>query len=379
VKATIKQLDLAKALDLARRGLPSKTAMPILNHFLITAEQGALHISATDLQLGISAVAVAEVAEDGQFTVDGERFTEWVKGLPPTHPVTLSMPTGKSRNVLSVTAGPASCKINCLDVEDYPVTPTTVDDATMIAVGGEQLATLINQVAIAAAKDASRPVLSGVYVEADGALLTMAAADGFRLAAGSVQLADPLSAKITTIIPAVALRELASMASDQSSPVVAGLNTEASQATAHLFASEWVSSLIEGTFPNFRLIIPREFATEVVIDRADLLAATKRARGFAKDNNDTLRLEIRDASVLVSAIALDRGDTQTVLPAEITGPGLDIMVDERYFTAAVSVLDGEQVYLGFNDFKSAIVIQPSRDAALTHVVMPKVTKAEGAN
>ncbi|MCC6945342.1 MAG: DNA polymerase III subunit beta, partial [Thermomicrobiales bacterium] len=248
---------------------------------------------------------------------------------------------------------------------------TTIDSA--------DLREMITMVEFAAATDESRPVLAGVLLRLDGDAITMAAADGFRLAVRQGKLNELFTPSLDVIVPAKAMRELGRLLAEASEPAILYVTPNQGQMIARFGDIEFLSRLIEGSFPDYRQIVPRDYATRVDLGRDALLTAVKRSSYFARDNNDAIRLAIKPGEdeltpglVEVSANAAERGNSQSFVDAAIEGPEIQVAFNARYLNDVLGVIKGGQATLGLNGANQAGVIHPTGDDAYTHVIMPMV-------
>jgi DNA polymerase-3 subunit beta len=379
VKVSCLQENLQRALAQVSRAVATKTALPVLSNVLLVAEQGRLKIAATDLHIGITTSIPAGIEEEGRITVDARLMLEFVNTLP-SEPVELS--TTGARAMLTVRSGRNTASINGIDADDFPVMPSLSDDAVTIEIEPGHFREMVAQVELAAAADDSRPVLAGVLTKVEGDRITFAAADGFRLAVreGTLPTAGP--DKLEAIVPAKALRELARIVGDQTEPVRIAITPSQSQLVAQAGETEFLSSLIEGSFPDYRQIVPKDFTVRVEIDRDQFMAAVRRASYFARDNNDVIRIAVKpgeqefDLGTLeVSATAAERGNSQSVLDASVTGEGFQIAFNARYLSDVLAVLKQQKVLLGLNGPNQAGVVRPVGDDHYSHVIMPMVIGA----
>ncbi|MGI8477559.1 MAG: DNA polymerase III subunit beta, partial [Thermomicrobiales bacterium] len=287
-----------------------------------------------------------------------------------------------SRFNLMVQSGRDSASINGIDPDDFPVIPRLDGDAFVAEVDPQVFREMIAQVEFAAATDDSRPVLAGVLTRFEGTTITLAAADGFRLAVRSGELASPVAEKLDIIVPARAYRELARIIGDSSQPLRLAITPNQGQLLVKVGETEFLSRLIEGSFPDFRQIIPREFGTRVEIGRDALAAAVRRASYFARDNNDVIRVAVKPSeddlnpgTVEVSATAAERGNSQSYVDSSVVGPELQIAFNARYLADVLGVLKPGQVVLGMNGGNQAGVVRGAGAEEYTHVIMPMVIGA----
>ncbi len=379
MKVSCLQENLQRALAQVSRAVATKTALPVLSNVLLATDDGRLKVAATNLEIGITTWVGASVEEEGRITVDARLLAEFVNTLPND---AVQLSSDATRFTLTVQCGRDKAAINGIDADDFPVIPSVGDEAYGASVDAQILREMISQVEFAAAADDSRPVLAGVLMRFEGQKLTMAAADGFRLAVREGELAEPVPSRLDVIVPARAIRELARLLGDGSEPVRLAITPNQSQLLARIGETEFLSRLIEGSFPDFRQIIPRDFNTRVELGRDAFLNAVRRASYFARDNNDVVRLlihpgddDVMPGTVEISASAAERGNSQSFVDASVTGPELHIAFNARYLTDVLSVLKQGQVFLGLNGANQAGVIRLAGSDDYTHVIMPMVIGA----
>lgn len=370
---------LQRSLSQVSRAVATKTTYPVLSNVLIGAEGDSLKLAATNQEIGISTSIPAQVTEQGRMTVDARLLSEFVNTLP-AEPVRLSNDQG--RLVLKVQGLGADAEINGIDADEFPLMPQPEAGGYTATVDPQILREMIGLVEFAAASDDSRPVLAGVLIRFDDDRLTMASADGFRLAVREGQLAAPVTERLDIIVPARAMRELSRILGDRTEPVELTVTPNRGQLVVSTGDTTFSSRLIDGTFPDFRQIIPREFATEIELSREEFLTAVRRAGFFARDNNDVVRIgakvsadELAPGQVQVSATAAERGSSQSEMSAAVNGPEGQIAFNSRYLLDVLSVLRTGRVVLGMNGSNQAGVLRPLESTDYTYVIMPMVIGA----
>ena len=379
MKVSCLQENLQRALAQVSRAVATKTALPVLSNVLISTNDGRLSIAATNLEIGITTVIDASVEEEGSVTVDARLLNEFVATLP-NEPVTLTAES--QRFQLTVQCGRDKAGINGLDADDFPVIPKLEGEAYVASADPQLLREMIAQVEFAAATDDSRPVLGGVLARFEERTLTLAAADGFRLAVRQGELTEPVPEQLDVIVPSRAMRELSRLIGDQSDPVHLAITPNRSQLLVRIGDTEFLSRLIDGTFPDYRQIIPREFSSQLELGRDAFLNAVRRAGYFARDNNDVVRIEVHageeefmPGTIEVSATAAERGSSQSFVDAKITGPETQVAFNSRYLADVLNVLRNSEVLLGCNGANQAGVVRAAGSEDYTHVIMPMVIGA----
>ena len=376
MKVSCLQENLQRALGRVSRAVATRTTLPVLSNVWMGTEDGRLKIAATNMEIGVTTWVDASVAEDGQITVDARLLSEFVNTLPSGE---VQLELDPNRLSLTVRAGRDKAAINGIDPEDFPVITSMKDGDFTVGLDAQTLRERISLVEFAAATDESRPVLAGVLTRFDGDTMMLASADGFRMAVAEGPSGTSVDERLDVIVPARSYRELARLIGDFDDEITLAVTANRSQVLARFGDTEWVSQLIDGTFPDVKQIVPREFATRVDVGRDSLLNAVRRASYFARENNDVVRLaihtgddEMSPGSVEVTANAAERGNSESFVDASISGGELQVAFNSRYLADVLGVLKHGNVMIGLNGANQAGVVRPSGGDAYSHVIMPMV-------
>jgi DNA polymerase-3 subunit beta len=372
MKLSCLQENLDRGLNVVGRAVAVRTTLPITNNVLLATDKSRLKLSATNLEMAISCWTGAKVEEEGSITVPARLLSEFISSLPSEKVDIVLSPQTKT---LGLKCARFEARISGVDAKDFPPVPK-VEGGITTKVEVEALRQAIGQVAFAAATEESRPVLTGVDAEFDGDTLTLAAADGFRLAVYKLPLAQAVTQKTEVIIPARTLAELNRLMADQEEAVEITVNPEKGQALFRLKDIELVSQLIQGSFPNYSQLIPKKCNTKAVISVADFLRATKTASIFARDGSGIVRLmvapggEMTPGKVTVSARSEEIGDDVGEIDAMVEGEESKIAFNGKYLTDVLGVLHEAQVSLETTNPSSPGVLKPVGVDNYIHVVMP---------
>ena len=264
-----------------------------------------------------------------------------------------------------------------MDASEFPLIPSAEGGEPPVMLDAVLLKEMIAEVAFAAADDDTRPVLTGVLVQVSDEKITFAAADAFRLAVRIAPLPGDDHPRGDILIPARTLSELARILPAEG-PVEMIVTPNRSQVLFHTPQLDLVSRLIEGTFPNFRQIIPKEHSTRAVIETKRFAEAAKRAELFARDSSNITRIKINPGgndglepgAITIEATAEDLGDNTDVLDAAVDGPEMQIIFNVKYLSEVLAVIGSSEVALEANAPTKPGVIRPVGEHDYTYVIMP---------
>ena len=371
MKLSCLQENLDRGLNVVGRAVAVRTTLPITNNVLMATDQSRLKLAATNLEMAISCWIGAKVETEGSITVPARLLSEFIGSLPAEK---VNIDLSPQTKTVGLKCARFEARISGVDAKDFPPIPK-VEGGVTTKVEVEALRQGIGQVVFAAATEESRPVLTGVDAVFEGDKLTLAAADGFRLAVYTLPLAQPVAQKTEVIIPARTLGELNRLIADQEEPVEITVNPDKGQALFKLKDIELVSQLIQGTFPNYGQLIPKGHTTKAVIGVAEFLRATKTASIFARDGSGIVRLVVapggdKPGKVTVSARSEEIGDDVGEIDAMVEGEESKIAFNGKYLTDVLSVLGESQVALETSSPSSPGVLRPVGVDNYVHVVMP---------
>ena len=375
MKVNCLQEHLNAALADVGRAVASRTPLPITSNVHISTDGGRLKLSATNLELTITTWIGAKVEEEGVVTVPARLLGEFVGSLPSEEVHLIGAPGGKS---LNVTCARFQANIAGTDPEEFPPTPT-VEDGFEVNIGTELLKQAIDGVAFAAATEDSRPVLTGVQIEIKDGGLVLAAADGFRLAVHETKLADEVPESSSIIVPAKSLQEVSRLASGKDYPVKIKVNEGKTQVLFQFETAAVVSQLIQGTFPNYSQLVPKEHVSKTTVDVGEFARATRAASIFARDGSGIVRLQTFEGEedgiggLSIEARSEEVGDNKGKITATIEGDPAKIAFNAKYLTEVLGVLGHGMVALETSSPSSPGVLRPlspSEGVSYVHVVMP---------
>ncbi|MCU0512156.1 MAG: DNA polymerase III subunit beta [Anaerolineae bacterium] len=369
---SVLQENLAKGVNIVQKAIDARPAIHVLENILLEAEDSRLKLVATNLQLSITMWIGAKVEKPGAITLPAKTLADLVNKLSRER---VDLTLDNSTHTVTVRCGTTISQIKGIDADEFP--PITHSDDSGIIVSGRMLKEMIAQTSFAAARQDTRPILTGVYTLIDKDLLTMAAADGYRLAVRTGKLDTPYSGRVEMVIPARALNEVARVLGDDDEEVSVSLPDRRDVVTFHLPNVDVSSQLLEGRFPDFTTIIPRGYVTQSVMYTEDLLKKCQTAEIFARDSANSGRLYVKPPTapgepgeVIITGKSQERGSADNRLDAHVEGEPLDIRFNIRYLIEVLGVIKEERVVFQSNGAENPGVLRPENREDFVHVIMP---------
>ncbi|MEO9163776.1 MAG: DNA polymerase III subunit beta [Casimicrobiaceae bacterium] len=354
---------LLKPLQAVSGIVERRHTLPILANVLLEHKDGKLHVTATDLEMQITAVADLE-GKDGQATTVGARkLQDLLRALPDDAQINVDVTGSK----MTVRAGRSRFNLQTLAASDYP----------RISVGQEQLQTLtlpqrdfrslLKLAEFAMAQQDIRYYLNGMLLVVDQGLLQAVATDGHRLSWASLAIAGDYT-RAEVILPRKTVLELAKLLEDSDTPVT--IDILANQARFRFGNVELVSKVVDGKFPDYNRVIPTGHTKRIELERATLLSALQRAAILSNEKFRGVRLVLGADQLKIICTNSEQEEAEEELPIGYAGEALDIGFNITYLLDVLSNVSSDKVYLAFGDVgSSALVTLPERDD-YKYVVMP---------
>lgn len=377
MKLVCSQSELSSSLSLVSRAVASRPTHPVLANVLLTADAGTGRLSLTgfDLNLGIQTSLPASVEASGAITLPARLLGEIVSRLASDSPITLAAAEGAEQVELTSLSG--SYQMRGMPAEDFPDLPL-VQSGQPIRLEAEALVKGLRATLFASSGDEAKQLLTGVHLRLDADGLECAATDGHRLAVlrlahgQPASEADPAGEPFAVTVPARSLRELERLLSGRHSEEPLALFCDRGQ-VVFLWADEVLTSRsLDGTYPNYRQLIPESFNRTIQLDRRNLIAALERVAVLADQHNNVVKLstEAGSGQLLIQADVQDVGSGSEALAAQIEGEPIQIAFNVRYLLDGLKAMAADQVVLHCNAPTTPAVLRPAEDGAFTYLVMP---------
>ncbi len=343
--------DLSDAVGKVFKAVSTHDTNPALSCIKLKAENGTLTLTATDLNLSIERLIVADVKIDGETLVPARIFAEFVKRLTQQQ-IELTL-TENGR--LKLKYGDSVGEFQCMSTEDFPRL-RELDDAQKFVIVKNEFKDLINKVAFSASTDSSRENLKGVLLEIDEATVTGVAIDGFRLAK-SVKPIEKTTAMMHALVPAKNLMEIARLIDDSTDPVEIAVQKNCM--ALDLGHTRIITSLIEKDFINYKQIIPGYFETIATLPKEQFEAAIERAILLSRsDKSNLVRFDLKENVMQLSSQS-EAGNITEKLYIKLDGKDISISFNARYFTEIMRYINADSFMLKLCDSVSPCVIVPT--------------------
>ncbi|MFM9109603.1 MAG: DNA polymerase III subunit beta [Prochlorococcaceae cyanobacterium] len=376
MKLVCSQAELSASLQLVSRAVSARPTHPVLANVLLTADAatGRLSLTGFDLSLGIQTSLPAAVDTSGAITLPSRLLGEIVSRLSADSPITLSCPEAEEQVELTSRSG--SYQMRGLPADDFPDLPL-MQSGTPIRLDADALVRGLRATLFASSGDEAKQVLTGVHLRLEADALECAATAGPRLAVlrlpHQAQPAAGEAEPLAVTVPARSLRELERLLSARQSQEPISLFCERGQVVV-LWADQVLTSRsLDGTYPNYRQLIPPSFNRSLQLDRRGFAQALERVAVLADQQNNVVKLrsDPETGNVTILADAQDVGRGSESLAAVAAGDPIEIAFNVRYLLDGLKAMSSDQVVLRCNAPTTPAVLSPSGDeAGFTYLVMP---------
>lgn len=361
MKLVCTQENLSRAISYLERIAGRQVTLPILSNFLLETERGRLKISATNLEIGVIANIGAKIEREGRIAVPGKVLSNFIYNLPLGDILQLE----SDKEGLKIESTSYQVKIKGVDGKDFPIIPQYKKEYPY-SLPAQELKNALSRLLFCVSLNNARLELTGVHLFLYKDQIHLAATDSFRLAEEIIHSTEPksdrgdfLSKNPSLIIPGGTLQEIIRVITPESKDVKIAL--EENQVFFDVDGVEVISRVINGKYPDYKQIIPKEFSFQVVLEKEAFQRAVKIASGFASYNSGeiTLTFQPGEKQCVVSAQSQETGENKTVLPVEVLRGSslLGIVFNPRYVLEGLAALPGEKILFSANNSASPAVLR----------------------
>jgi DNA polymerase III subunit beta len=354
---------LLKPLQAVSGIVERRHTLPILANVLLEQKNGKLHVTATDLEMQITAIADLEGKEGQATTVGARKLQDLLRALPDDAQLNLDATGSK----MTVRAGRSRFNLQTLAATDYPRISVGQEQLQSLTLAQRDFRSLLRLAEFAMAQQDIRYYLNGMLLVVDNGSLQAVATDGHRLSWASLAIAGDFT-RAEVILPRKTVLELAKLLEDSDTPVT--IDILANQARFRFANVELVSKVVDGKFPDYNRVIPTGHGKRVELDRVTLLSALQRAAILSNEKFRGVRLVLADGQLRIICTNSEQEEAEEELPVEYAGETLDIGFNITYLLDVLSNIGADTVHIAFGDSNSsALVTLPGRDD-YKYVVMP---------
>ncbi len=367
MKFNLNQQDLQKSLNYCQGVIEKRSTLPILSNVLLDASKSKLTITATDLDLiFINKISNVEILEEGKTTTSSSIMYDIVRKFSSGKKINFS---SIGENKIHLESEKSDFNLNCISASEFPLTDENFNDNEFL-INSKNLLKLLNKCKFSVSNDETRHYLSGVFFHQtqieDKNFLTAAATDSHRMSISKVRLKEKINFE-PIILPKKTIFQLCSLLEDYEGEVK--VSNIKSKIKFELSNSVLISKLIDGKFPNYVQVIPKENQKKLQVDLKLFLDSVDRVASVSLDKKDGVKFNLKKDVLNLSVNNTNSGDGKESLNVKFEHD-LDISFNSRYLIDVASQLDGDQIEIYFKDTGSPALIKDPSDFDSIYVVMP---------
>ncbi|MUL37687.1 DNA polymerase III subunit beta [Gloeocapsopsis dulcis] len=375
MKFVCNQSDISTNLSLVSRAVPSRPTHPILANVLLIADAqtGQVSLTAFDLSLGIRTSFLAVVETGGEITLPAKLLNDIISRMPQGE---LAIDNeGETPLGATITSTSGQYQVRGMGVEEFPELPI-IENSEAFHLPIEAIIEGLRGSLFATSADETKQILSGLHLTIEQETLEFAATDGHRLAVvQTINENAPIeadAAQLEVTVPAKALRELERMLGMLNEGAMLSLHCDRGQVVFEWENQRLTSRTLEGQYPAYRQLIPRQFEIQVTLERKYLLSAIERIAVLADQKNNIVKftLDSSKQELALSVDAQDVGSGREAMPAQISGDSIDIAFNIKYLVDGLKALPSSEIQMQINTPTSPVILTPLGGLKMTYLIMP---------
>jgi DNA polymerase-3 subunit beta len=359
MKIKIPRKELLDVAQTVQGVVSSKNTLPILSNMLLEAQKNALKLTATDLDIAMVYTKETNTMQDGATTISAKKFTDIIKELPEEDVIISS----KKNNIVTIDCQNAHFKVSSLPKEEFPKLPSYKNQESA-TIDQKVLKDMLNKTSFAISRDETRYILNGILFEIRPQKISLVATDGRRLAYIERKLEAKTQKQRKMIVPTKTINELAKTLGEGDMKIFFGEN----QATFDMGNIVIISRLIEGEYPRYEQVIPKEQKEKIKIDKNNFLSAARRANLLTNQDSQAIKLDVFKDRIVVSKNTPDIGETREEVEATYKGGNISIGFNPSYLIDALKNINDEEIRFEVAAPDKPGVIRTKDD--FTYVVLP---------
>lgn len=352
---------LIKGIQEVQSAISSKSSLPILSNILVEATEDNIVLTTTDLDIGITSKILVKPQITGAITIPAKKFSDIIKELPDNETISVSV---KKNNLVNIECGKSIFKIMGLPKEEFPQLPEFKDKDSLV-LQQKKLKSMMRLTAFAISHDESRYVLNGVLFVIKPTYIRLVATDGRRLAMVEDKIQLPKTLERKFIVPTKAVNELDKSLNEEGDVKIF---FSENQIFFDMGKTRLVSRLIEGEFPNYEQVIPKEAKDKIITSKSMFLSAIKRAALFTNQDSAAVKMELTKDKVIISKSTPYLGEARVEIDVEYKGKDIAVGFNPNYLIDLLKNIDSEKIAFEVTDPDKPGVIRMG--AEYVYVVLP---------
>jgi DNA polymerase-3 subunit beta len=357
--------ELLKGIQTVQSAVSTKGTLPVLSNILLETSANQLKLAATDLEVGIKCFIKAEIVKEGSLTIPAKMFSDFIRTLWDDQEIKIVVDEAAK---MEIRCGKARCVLSGLSKEEFPVLPDFQEDKA-ISIEVKILQEMIKKTVFSVSTDETRYILNGVYFILDKGVVKMVATDGRRLAFISRPVKENKAA-FTVIIPSKAIKEVERLLTAESENTEVKISITENQVAFKIKETVIISRLIEGNFPNYEQVIPKQSGIKIKLATRDLLATTQRAALGCGDRGGAIKFILEKGRMRAIGAAQGRVEVEDELPVDYAGQLLEIAFNPAFVLDVLKNTENAEIVMEFSSALNPGVIRPSGDDQALSVIMP---------
>lgn len=364
MKLSVSKDELQEKLSNIQNIVEKRNTMPVLSHFLLDASKKKAHIVATDLETAIKEPLQVKVEQEGKLCIPARKMFEIVKEVGGD--ITMETEDGQW---LKVNAGRSKFKLACLSADEFPAWPG-MENIEEMQMDTKNLIEMIEKSLYAAGESDTRYTLNGLLFHAKkgSSEMTVVGTDGHRLSSITSKINTPLKEEKKVIIPRKAAAEIRRFLDRDTENLTVVIGK--SHVMFKIDEVQFLTRLIEGTYPNYEQVIPAGNEKKVIISKDEFIKALRRVSVMSREKSNAIKVDIADGTLVLSASNPDLGEAKDEVEIEYKGEALSLGFNARYLIDALNAMSGEKVVFELQDPLSPTLLKEEKDDNYKCVIMP---------
>lgn len=357
-----------KALSHLQSIVNKKNTLPILSNILIEADTELLTLSSTDMDISIKETIKCNIIESGSTTLNAQIIFDIIKKLPDTSEIEFISNDGK---ILTIRSNVSKFSLSCLPKDEYPIIETK-SNGQKFRVKSQIIYNLIDKTKFAISNEETRYFLNGLYfnisAKDNSSVLTFVGTDGHRLATSSFLNNNIKNELPGVIIPKKTINELSKLLSDNSDDIE--IDISSNKIIFFIDNLVLISKLIDGNFPDYTKVIPKNNNNHLTVKRINLLAAVDRVSTIANEKSPAIKFKLYNNLINLSTINNENSTATEDIEVNYVGDEIEIGFNSKYIMDILDNLEGDEIKISFNDNTTPIIAQEQYSSDTIYVLMP---------